>query len=471
MRVSTPLPWPLMIVLSCLLMTGCGGGSGASQESSSGDQAAAAPAAPTIDNSAGGGGASAGATATTPEAVVESFLRAVKNNQLGEIWDLLPASYQQDINGVVREFGGHLDAELWDQTFALVNRYLKLSIEKQDMILEMPQSQESLAMLGSMGFGNAGTWPKEKIKELSAPSNAIMTALLTGELSSVQKLKSFEGKAFLSGTMSTVLKNLRTLIELGLKEVQQNPELQGNIQVQMIASQFNLNQMLDQISVTAGSVNGDNAVVNIQMGGQPGGMPLNMTRVEGKWLPTGMAGGFKQMMQMGKMMAPMGAQSINDFKEQGLALIQELEPLIEDLEQANTADEFQVAYAKVNQMMERQVSGLAAGELGVPGIGALPGGLGGGSRIGGRMGELTVVIPQELSDAQLIKLVAELEKLTDSPEEAILLPKVGLGETTIEITPVENFSRFTQRIQFGEVSEQDDAEHRVTIQLPSGFGL
>ena len=430
----------------CLFLSGCGGGDETSSDSSDTDTSTTTPSAPTVGATTPSSGAT---TPSTPDGTVKAFFNAVKNNQLGDIWDLLPPSYQQDINGLVRDFAGQVDAELWDQSFALLTRYAKAQIDKQDMFLETPQSRQSFAMLGSMGLGDMSWLTKEKIKALSEPSNNMTMAFLNGEFSSVAKLKAFDGKAFLNGTLNSVLKNIRIILELVQKEIQQNPQLQSNMDAQLIASKLNLNQLLDQISVTAGPVNGDNATVKLQMSGQVGNSPpLQMTRVEGKWIPTGMAGGFKQGIQLAKLMVPSGVQAINGAKQQVMPVLQTVEPLIAALEQASTQDEFNIAYTNLEQATQAQMAALGGG---VPGFD--PAMLGGGANLGfgGGAGSqslsaVTVVVNQELNEKQLKKLVHELEQLTDNPEEAILMPKSVLGETTIQVTPVKNFLGFTTTI-------------------------
>ncbi|HSG71195.1 MAG TPA: hypothetical protein VLA12_12310, partial [Planctomycetaceae bacterium] len=468
-RVQVIPRW-LLLAGFCLLIAGCGGGEETSTTSSDSDPAAT-PAPPTLDSAP----PSTSTGASTPDGTVKAFLAALKNNQLGDIWDLLPPSFQQDINGLVRDFGGQVDAELWDKSFALMNRYMKVSIDKMDLALETPQSQQQFAMLGSMGLGDTSWLTKDKIKSFAQPSNAMLLSLIGGELSSASKLKAFDGKAFFSGSLSPFLKNLRTLIDMVLKEIQQNPQLQSDFKVQMFAAQMNLNQMLDQVSVTAGTVNGDNAIVNIQMNGQPG-PPMNMTKVEGKWIPTGMATGFKQGIQMVKAMVPMAAQTVNGLKEQALPLLQELEQLIAALEQAKTQEEFNVAYGNMQQAMEQQMAGLAGG---VPGfdpamLGGGPGlGLGSGGSRSQSLSSVTVIVNQELNDVQLKKLIRELEQLTDNPEEAILLPKTLGGDTSIQATPVNSFQKFSNSLKdlnIGEIVEEDSSTKTVTLRLRSDFG-
>lgn len=459
----------LLFAFLCLLFVGCGGGETTNTASSDSDSATT-PAAPTLGNTT----TSTSTGSSTPDGTVQSFIGALKNNQLGEIWDLLPPSYQQDINGLVRDFGGQVDAELWDPSFALMIRYAKVSSEKMDFALETPQAKQQFAMLGSMGLGDMSWLTKDKLKAFAKPSNDMMVALIDGELSSVAKLKAFDGKAFFSGSLSPFLKNFRDLMELVLKEIQQNPQLQSDFKVQMMASQMNLTKMFDQISVTAGSVNGDSATVNIQMNGQPG-PPLSMTKVEGKWIPTAMATGFKQSIQMAKSMVPMAAQTVNGLKEQALPVLNELEPLIAALEQSSTQEEFDVASANMQQAMQQQMAGLAGG---VPGFD--PAMLGGGPAIGSGGGSasrslsaVTVVVNQELNDVQLKKLIRELEQLSDNPEEAILLPKTLGGDTSIQATPVNSFQKFSNSLKeqnIGEIIEEDPSTKTVTIRLSPDFG-
>ena len=48
-----------------------------------------------------------------PESVVSTPIKALEEKNPKLLWDMLPASYQSDINELVQEFGKNMDAQLW----------------------------------------------------------------------------------------------------------------------------------------------------------------------------------------------------------------------------------------------------------------------------------------------------------------------------------------------------------------------
>ena len=72
-----------------------------------------------------------------PESFVTTPLKALEEKNPKLIWDMLPASYQKDLNGLVQTFAKEMDAELWDAGFELVGGIGELLTEKKELIAEM----------------------------------------------------------------------------------------------------------------------------------------------------------------------------------------------------------------------------------------------------------------------------------------------------------------------------------------------
>ena len=54
-----------------------------------------------------------------PESLITTPIQALEDNNPSLLWDMLPASYQKDLNGLVQSFAKEMDAELWDAAFDL----------------------------------------------------------------------------------------------------------------------------------------------------------------------------------------------------------------------------------------------------------------------------------------------------------------------------------------------------------------
>ena len=49
-----------------------------------------------------------------PESLITKPIQALEENNPKVIWDMLPASYQKDLNELLQSFANEMDAELWD---------------------------------------------------------------------------------------------------------------------------------------------------------------------------------------------------------------------------------------------------------------------------------------------------------------------------------------------------------------------
>lgn len=441
--------------------TGTGGASAPTAPTAPGGSSAAAPtfsgapsfSAPTVGSSSSGSVSSA----DTPDAVVKQFLAAVENNEFERIWDLLPKSYQTQINGLFQEFGAQVDADLWNKSFNMANRYISTMLTKEEMVYQTPEMQEQLNTIKSsaamMGAGTVDWLTVEKLRSLSDPFNKISILLINSEFSSSQKLKSFDGRVFFAKTISPIAENLRTLVELIVEEASQVEELKSNPQIQMLLQQADIGKFFDGIKVSVKTQQEESAVVVIKVMGTP--TEFSMVKVEGKWIPQSMAGMFSLSMGMAKAQIPMLAQQVNMMKDRVLPALDEVEPLIAAVQKANTQDEFNAAYTEMNS----QAPQIVANALGMPGLSAM---LGAGAV---KVSPVTIEVTSEVSEAQLGELIKQLEGLTDVPEKAISLPKRSGATLTIEMTPVTNPQKFADLITFAKSVEYDATRRTIVLQL------
>jgi len=452
------------LFLACMLsilLAGCGGGepepvaaTGTAPASTPSPQAPSAPgtssgtpqfqAAPSFSstppNASTSSTSRATATAETPDGVVKQMLTAVENNEFELIWDLLPASYQTQINELFQDFGKQVDSELWDQSFNLANRYLSTMISKEEMFYATPEIQaqltsaKTMASLAGPGVGDLEWLTQEKLKKLTKPMNDITIRLINSEISSSKKLKAFDGRDFFADTISPVVENLRKFVELIIEEASQVEELKGNAQVQMMLQQADIKKFFDNIEVNVKDEQEDSAVVEITAMGQP--TEITMTKVEGKWIPQSLASMFGLGIGMAKAQVPMIAQQVNSTKDRVMPALDEIEVLIKDLQQAKTQAEFNVAYSAFNA----EAPQILSKAMGMPGLGSM---LGAGSV---EVQPIKILVESEVTDERLSLLIAKLEGLTESPEQAISLPKREGSRLVIEMTPVSNPLEFAHLI-------------------------
>lgn len=449
-----------ILAAACLLGIGCS--SEQSSDSGTDDAGASAsgdsgggPTAPSAAAPSTGGGGGKSAVPSTPDGAVKAFFAALRDNKLDRIWNLLPARYQSDINSVVREFGKGVDAEMWDGAFKTANRYFSITLAKQDMILKTPQAQEQLRNL-TAGFA-AKNRPinlsdPENFKKLSRPGYEAMITLLGSQLKTTKELQSFDGGKFLGGPVSEFLSKIRKLVEAALSEMKAGPKSPPTEvpAIAMLMEKFD-DTMSSDVKVTVTSMQGDNATVSVTIGGI--GNPLELSKVDGKWVPADMAANWDDVIKQAKGGIAFVTLMVNSAKPRVMPQLARIDPLLDEVQKAKTQEEFNAAYAK----LESAVMTPVAEATGMEGL-AVGGGAAG-------VDPATVIVPGQLNGKQTRGIVKALEAASDHPETAITMITPGAGETRFHLSPVSNFEGFQAKLTFGEVTEADPLKKEIHLKI------
>lgn len=468
-RILVPI---LVSSLTSGVLIGCGGGDPAPVQST--DTATTpAPAAPGVPSpaapSVGGGGYSTASTpapvststASTPDAAFKEWYVALNTLELEKLWDTLPGSYQDGINELFQEFGKQVDPELWDKSFNLLTRYVSVMQTKQDMVYATPDAQATIGMLqlsaGQFGAADSELTSPEKIKEISAPLNKALLTILNSELSETKRLKSFDGRVFMAKTVGPVAQNLKELIDLVLAELPEGSGVEQLPQLRSVMRWKDAEETTKNMQVTVKETKDDVAVVEGTISGIKS--EYNMRLVDGKWMPNGFATNLETMLGIAKLQIPMIAQQINSTKDRVLPALEQIEPLLVNLQKANTQEDFNVAYAEFNA----QAPQLIANAVGMPGLSAM---MGGGAV---QISPVTIEVSTDLSEDRLGELIAELEAMTEEPEKTISLPQRSGGMLTIQMTPVPDPQSFSDKIssgsQLAESVEFDPGRRTIRLEI------
>ena len=330
-----------------------------------------------------------------PESVITTPIKALEEKNPKLIWDMLPASYQSDINGLVQEFAKNMDAELWDAGVGLLGEVGGL-LEAQKKLL---------AKMGADSDPNMSAADAEKGMEVAAK---IFKAFAESEFGSLDKMKSID----LGKVADTFGKDLMNLVE-------ETAKLSGEIDPFQLES-------IKQIEVEIVSQDGDNATVKIsglpevdlselQGGGLPPGIPglpggldgapipdfssfengeQKLTKVEGKWVPADVVEGWKTGIAEAKQgLAGLGEIADAD-KQMALAMIGSLNQALGGMKSAKTEQEFQFAMLGAMGAAMAGATGAGGPPSGLPGFGGPGGPPPGLPGVGGPGGD------EEISQAQ-----------------------------------------------------------------------
>ncbi len=458
----------VLLPVACLAVFGCGGGD-TDATSSSGDTTSSAPATPSLNGtspSTAGPSSSSGTAPTTPDGAVRQAINALRGAQLGELWDLLPASYQQDVNGLVQAFGKGVDAEAWDKMMRTTSRYFTVIAAKRDMIAQSTGGKGSLMdMIGSSAEASAppemgpgvgqvlAMMPAlassadpvkmaEHEKKIDLAMHDATLALLGSEFGSAQGLSTFDGRKFFAGGASTFVKKLKEALAEGFRMVSS---------LGLIPPDTDLDKLLGDVTVTLGSTQGDNATVMVGMQGQQ--VPIEMTRVEGKWIPTGMAQAWKTEMAGMLEQVPKMQLEFVGMKPKIMEVTAKADPLLTKLQDAKTQIEFDIAYREVELTLKTPL----AAATGLAGL--APAGAGGVS-------PATIVVDRKLSGTEIKAISIALEAASDSPSEAIVIVTSASGETKFELSPVADVKKLAAALSFGSVGDVNLLAKQIRVSVP-----
>ena len=306
-----------------------------------------------------------------PESFVTTPLKALEEKNPKLIWDMLPASYQKDLNGLVQTFANEMDAELWDAGAGLLGGIGELLRTKKDLIAGMLSEMDE-----------AGEIPLSEITGGLEMAGTLLDKLAKSDLGSLNKLRTVD----LGNVADTFGRDMMKLIEDSAKAAGE-------------ADPFGL-ETLRSIKVEVVSEDDSNATIKVSglpeafdfgsltelPGGLPPGLPglpdldelpfadftdfengeLEVVKVEGKWVPKEIADGWDDAMSdAGEEMGGVGEMAAED-KQMALGVIKALNGSLAGIKKAKTPEQFQMALmqATMGAMM-----GAGGGDFGGPGGG------------------------------------------------------------------------------------------------------
>lgn len=376
------------------------------------------------------------AKALGPAESMQALIDGVNDQELQAAWNFLPASYQTDVNGLVHEFSTKMDSEVYDGTFQTGQRLAKLLKDKKEYILKNPMIQ-GLPV------------PQEKVAQYWGPTVDILSAVFNSDLSSLEKLKTFDGGKFLSSTGNQVAKDLLSFSDL-------IPTKEGEL---------SLTEKMKQTKVTVVSTEGDTATIKIEAPGEESKDQV-MVKVEDKWIPKTLADKWKtQMEDAHKQLAELTPEKVTAQKEQTLAGLKQVNDKLALLESAKTEEEFNktlspilAPVAMLAPMMMMQLGGQPM--MGGPGTPSL-----GDSKPADPNTLVTIVVAKKLSNAEQDPIIEEILQSADDSDNINVVPTIE-GETTIfTISPVADIEGFAKKIKFGKATKVDPKTRSITVEL------
>ncbi len=262
-------------------------------------------------------------TLDTPDGAMRNMQQAVVNSQPDQLFKALPASYQSDINALVADAATRMDAELWNESTALLLQVVGLLKSKRDLLLASP-------MMASVPN-------KDDVAKNWDNGVALLHALVNSEFTNIERLRQGNVAGLLAKDGGALMGKITSLMESSESSAEAGKEL----------------AKLKAMKVSVVSTGADTAVVKAET---PGEEPetIEMVKVEGVWIPKDMATGFKDgIAEARKNLAQIDFTSEEGKQKKTMAMMQMgmVKPMLAQLEAAKTQEDLQAVFGGVMMMM------------------------------------------------------------------------------------------------------------------------
>ncbi len=249
-------------------------------------------------------------------------LESIAANQPEQIFDLLPKSYQNDIEEVVVAFARNTDTAVWNQTRGLLGKISRVLTVQQDLLAtaltkHIPDSDDPDAL-------------REGIAALSL----VAGHLGNSGMSDIQRLKQGNLRQLLADDGHILMESLETAAGT----------VSGNI------NQPNMWSSARSATVEVLTADDDTATIRTVVGEEI--EDIELLRVDGRWIPAEMADGWQesiasQRQAIASMATPEGRQQ----QQMATMMLGMVDGVLSQIEQAKTAEEIDRILAGVMALM------------------------------------------------------------------------------------------------------------------------
>lgn len=297
--------WMACLIVAAIMMVGCG---------------------------EGGGGAGAVSIPDTPDGTVKAVADSLAKNQPRAAWDAMPARWQTDVNGLVSDFAGKMDAEMYDTTFSLMGK-LSDTLSKQKALV--------LAMLQDPQMQNMVPLDAAALESRYDTVVAFVGTLARNDASTLAGLKQLDIGKFLGTTGAKLMADMERLAELApdASEFRDAKAKMAAMKVELIES----SNTAATLRVSTGDITEQQA----------------MTKIDNRWVPKAMADSWDaQIAEAKASLAEMTGEAMAESKPQVMALLKSLDAGLSTVSKAETKEELQQAVmGMVGAVMQQMMGG------------------------------------------------------------------------------------------------------------------
>lgn len=259
----------------------------------------------------------------TPDGAVRNMQQAMVNNRPTQLFEAMPASYQSDIDAFISDAAQRMDAEIWNESTAVLKQIVRVLASKRDLLLASP-------MMASVPN-------KSDVEQNWDTAVSLLQIVLDSEFADIERLRQGNVAGLLSGDGAVIMTKVSSVVENSESSADMGKEL----------------SRLKSATVSLVSQDGDTAVVKVEM---PDEAPedIDMVKVEGVWIPKDMADGFKEgIAEARENLANIDFSSEEGKEKKTMILMQlgAIKPMLSQLEAAKTQEDLQAVFSGVMMML------------------------------------------------------------------------------------------------------------------------
>jgi hypothetical protein len=204
---------------------------------------------------------------STPPEVAKALVQRLENNEPQVLWEAMPPSYQADLRSLIGEFCSHMDPEVYDRMFRILNKGVRVMKEKQEYFYKSPVALSTPMIETMMG----DRWNSVV---------SLLNSIATSDLSSLESLRGMDPGRFLESTGQEVMAAADQLRRQSERKPGPNPW-------QKVA------QALDEAHIQFQSSGQDRGWLRFGSTTNAVLKDVELVRVDGKWIPQPMAEAWK----------------------------------------------------------------------------------------------------------------------------------------------------------------------------------
>ena len=250
----------------------------------------------------------------TPDGTFNVVARELANRHPEVLWHALPPSYQQDITELTHAFASRMPPTVWNSAFSLGRKAANLLRDKKSLIL-------SSSMLESAGEN------RRNLEDGWDPAISVLDGFFSSDVARLETLKIIDWEDYLETTGRDLMNRAAEVSKASGDD----------------SFDRDFTQKLKETKIEVVSLEGDQATVRVSA---PEKEPedVQLTRVEGRWVPSDMADEWDQNIADAKQkLATISDEEIQQSSMQAMMMIGMIDGMLTELESVETAEQLEQA--------------------------------------------------------------------------------------------------------------------------------